>query len=104
MARLRPSFWWALRSSSPASACGPDMVSGRCSRLRESRRHMLEVLSRIGAVERFVAEGEVGDDVAFDRRLQQRPLEPGRVARMAALDPAVGIEAQPSHDLAAKAF
>ncbi len=35
-----------------------------------------EVVPRIGAIERLVAEREVGDDVAFDRGLQQRPLEP----------------------------
>ena len=43
--------------------------------------------ARIGAVERLVAERKVGDDVALDRRFQQRPLEPGGIAQMAAFDP-----------------
>ena len=46
----------------------------------------LEVVARVGAVERLVAEREIGDDVALDRRLEQRPLEPRRVAQVAALD------------------
>ena len=45
-----------------------------------------QIVPRIGAVERLVAEREVGDDVALDRRFQQRPLEPGRIAQMAAVD------------------
>ena len=67
-------------------------------------RQTLEIVARIGAVERFVAEREVGDDVAFDRGLEQRPLEPGRVAQMAARDRAVGAEAQPDQHVAAEAF
>ena len=47
----------------------------------------LQVVPRIRAVERFVAEREVGDDVAFDRGFEQRPLEPRRVAGVAARDP-----------------
>ncbi len=62
----------------------------------------LEVVARVGAVERFVAEREVGDDVALDRRLQQRPLEPRRIAQVAALDRAVGVEPQPDQDVAAE--
>src|SRR5690606_37611420 len=45
-----------------------------------------------------------GDDVAFDRRLQQRPLEPGRIAQMAARDPAASPQPQPDQDIAAKAL
>src|SRR5262245_8867095 len=44
----------------------------------------LKVVSGIGTVERLVAEREVGDDIAFDDGLQQRPLEPGRIAQVAA--------------------
>ena len=52
-----------------------------------------QIVARVGAVEGFVAQREVGDDVAFDRRLQQRPLEPGGIARVAAGDPPVRAEA-----------
>src|SRR3954465_12230672 len=58
-------------------------------------------MSGIGAVERFVAQGKVGNDVAFDHGFQQRPLKPGRVAQMAARDP-VNIEADPRQHIAAK--
>ena len=63
---------------------------------------LLEVVARIGAVERFVAEREVGDDVAFDGGFQQRPLEPGRIAQMAALDQPVVAEAHPDQHVAAE--
>ena len=53
---------------------------------RVRRMSILEIVARIGAVEGFVAERKVGDDVAFDRRFQQRPLEPRRVTQMAARD------------------
>src|SRR5262249_56862387 len=46
----------------------------------------LKVVSGIGAIERLVAEREVGDDIAFDDGLQQRPLEPGRIAQVATGD------------------
>ena len=37
---------------------------------------LLQIVAGIGAVEALVAEREVGDDVALDGDLQQRPLEP----------------------------
>src|SRR6185295_9577280 len=64
---------------------------------------VLKVVPRIGAVERLVAERAVGDDVALDRGLQQRPLEPGRIAQMAARDPAA-VEPQPDQDVAAESL
>src|SRR6516162_2445059 len=101
MARLRPSFWRAFRSRLRASASGPFMVTGRCSRDCAISFHIaLEILSRIGAVEGLIAEGEIRHDVAFDRCLQQRPLEPGGIARVAADDAALRIESDPGHDLA----
>ena len=48
-----------------------------------------EVVPRIRAIERLVAEREVRDDVVLDRGFEQRPLEPGRVARVAARDAAL---------------
>ena len=44
-----------------------------------------EILPRIGAVEGLIAEREIRHDVAFDRRLQKGPLEPGRIARVTAV-------------------
>src|SRR5262249_37607441 len=64
----------------------------------------LEVMSGIRAVERLVAQREVGDDVALDRRLEQGPLEPRRVAQVAAIDRAVGTDPEPREDVAAEPF
>jgi hypothetical protein len=57
----------------------------------------------LSAVERFVAEGKIGDDVALDHRLQQRPLKPGRIAHMAARY-TITIEPDPDQDIAAEAL
>src|SRR5882724_357952 len=59
-----------------------------------------EVVPGIGAVERFVAEREIGDDVALDHRLEQRPLEPGRVAEMAAEHAAIVAQPDRGEDVA----
>src|SRR5215510_16589604 len=61
------------------------------------------MMARIGAVERLVAEREVGDDVAFDHDLQQRPLKPRRIAQMAARH-ALTIEAHPDEHIATERF
>src|SRR5260221_407274 len=62
-----------------------------------------EILARIGAVERLVAEREVRDDVVLDHSLEQRPLEPRGIAQMAALYQAVA-QTEPDQDVAAKSF
>src|SRR5437870_3249138 len=48
-----------------------------------------EIMPRIGTVERLVAEREVRNDIVLDRGFEQRPLEPGGVAGMAARDAAI---------------
>src|SRR3954465_6118964 len=48
--------------------------------------------------------GEAGDEVSLDRCLEQRPLEPGRVTQVCALDAAVGTDSHPGEDVAAKSF
>ena len=58
----------------------------------------------IGAVEGFVAERKIGDDVALDDRLQQWPLKPGWVTQVTTLDGAVGVEPNPGQNVAAKAL
>src|SRR5262245_9307806 len=113
MARLRPSLRLAAASTLPASSAsaaspgeGASSVTGPRIRFLNSRvrkvGNPLEVVARIGAVERFVAEREVGDDVAFDRHCEQRPLQPGRIAQMAALDGAVLAEANRYENIAAE--
>src|ERR1700722_4492669 len=89
-------------SSSAASAAdGAAMVTGRAnSDLSSSVRiRGSQIVPRIGAVERLVAEREVGDDVLFDRGFEQRPLEPGCVAHVTARDAAAG-DAQPDQEIA----
>src|SRR5450759_5615202 len=61
-------------------------------------------MPRIRAVERFVAEREVGHDVALDRDFQERPLEPGGIAQVAALDARLTVEPQPDQHVAAEGF
>src|SRR5262245_30187882 len=113
MARLRPSLRLAAASTLPASSAsaaspgdGAASVTGPRIRFLNNRvrkvGNPLEIVTRIGAVERFVAEREVGNDVAFDRNLEQRPLEPGRVAQMATLDGAVLAEADGHENVAAE--
>src|SRR5208283_165081 len=53
-------------------------------------------------VERFVAEREVGDNVALDHSLEKRPLEPRGVAQMAARDKGPRVEAHMREHVAAK--
>src|SRR5262245_43642396 len=62
-----------------------------------------EVMPRIGAVERFVAEREVSDDVAFDHHFEERPLEPRRIAQMAARH-ALAVKAHPGQHIATERF
>src|SRR4051812_44091162 len=65
--------------------------------LNEQLAHFfsLEIVARVGTVERFVAKREIRDNVVLDDSLQQRPLKPGGVTQVASLDPAVP-QAQPN--------
>src|SRR3981081_2906171 len=62
-----------------------------------------EILARVGAVERLVAEREIRNDIVFDDSLEQRPLEPRWVAQAASLDPAI-LQANPNQNVAAKSL
>src|SRR5690606_15879055 len=70
---------------------------------QESAHVGSEVVPRVRAVERLVAQREVRDDVAVDGGLEQRPLEPRRIAQVAALD-AAGRDPDPGEHVAAEAF
>src|SRR5208337_3483206 len=61
-------------------------------------------MPRIGAIERLVAEGEVGNDVALDRCLEERPLEPGWVTQMAAPDESAAIKPHPYKHITTERF
>src|SRR5438552_9749892 len=67
------------------------------------RDHALEIVARIGTVERLVAEWNVRDDVVLDHGFQQRPLKPGRIAHVASFDQAVA-QAQPDQNVAAESL
>ena len=58
----------------------------------------------IGTVERFVADWEVRDDVAFDRGLQKRPLEPGRITQVASSDATRAVDPDPGQNVPAEAL
>ena len=83
---------------------GPGLRRPSRHRARPSSGEASQVVARIGAVEGFVAEREIRHDVVLDRRLEQRPLQPRRIARVAAIDAAVRREPQPNEHVAAKAF
>src|SRR5258708_33578996 len=61
----------------------------------------LEILARIGAVERLVAERKVRNDIALDGSFKERPLKPRRVAHVASFDPTIP-QPEPNQDVAAK--
>ena len=44
----------------------------------------------------------VCNDVALDDRFQQRPLEPRRIAQMAAIDAAAVVDPDPGEDITAE--
>jgi hypothetical protein len=50
--------------------------SGVVARVARKDDFASQVMAGIRAVERLVAEREVGDDVALDRSFEQRPLKP----------------------------
>src|SRR5690348_6408184 len=114
MDKLRPSRRRAARSSAAASSTiaassgaragsvsgGRINPSSRCLRMDAPSK----IVAGVGAVERFVAERKIGDDVALDGRFEQRPLKPGGIAQMAALDRAVRAETQRHENIAAESF
>src|SRR3954470_14178549 len=62
-----------------------------------------EIMPRIGTVEGFIANWKVGNDVAVNGSFQQRPLEPGRISRMAARNPAFR-QSDPDEYIASESF
>src|SRR5258708_19750892 len=114
MERLRPrrrraAMPTAIASSVTAASSvdGACSVNGRRNRLSKSSLRIWccssEIVARIGAVEGFVAEREVGDDIALDYRFQKWPLKPRRVAQVASFDPTIP-QAEPNQNVAAKSL
>src|SRR5262245_59102732 len=111
--RLRPKRRRAARSTlAPNSASISSSLTGAASvtgrRIRVSNKILrmpviLEIVTGIRAVERFVAQWEVRDDIALDRSFQQRPLKPGRIAQVTTRDPAA-FESHPYQHITAKRF
>src|SRR5258708_15394135 len=112
MASERPSRRRA-RSPSARAACASVAASGPGGAVvalplnkASSRKDLIaaasQIVARVGAVERLVAEREVGNEVAFAGGLRQRPLEPARVPRVDAAEPAVRRDAHAHEDVAAK--
>src|SRR5258708_38663285 len=64
----------------------------------------LEVMAGVRAVEGLITQREVGDDVAFDRCLEQRPLKPRGVAQVAALYAARGADPKPRKNIPPEPF
>ena len=70
-ARRRAPHHEGLRPH-PEEHCGAMRLEGRSHRSGIA----LEIMPGVRTVEGFVAERKIRDDVALDRRFQQRPLEP----------------------------
>lgn len=70
-------------SSQPRAGCAITAKSSSVPAPRQSRRRQhgarLQIASRVGQVERFVAEGEVGDDVLEHRVTERAPVPERRV-------------------------
>src|SRR6516164_301455 len=60
-------------------------------------------MARIRAIERFIAEREIRDDIALDGDLKQRPLKPRRITQMTARD-MTRLKPQRNQHVAAKAL
>src|SRR6185312_2548620 len=112
--RLRPRRRRAARPTACANSAtaassvdGACSVNGRRNRLSKSSlrisRFLSEIVTRIGAIEGFVAEREVSDNIALDRCLKKWPLKPRRVAQMASFDPTIP-QAEPDKDVATKSL
>src|SRR5262249_50681470 len=86
----------------PRSAFGQGRLQKALEQQLAHARLLSEVVPRVGAIEGFVAEREVRDDVAFDRRLEQRPLEPRGIAQMAMRKRACAAEPHPGENVAAE--
>src|SRR3984885_9241287 len=72
-----PCVLCASSATAASSGLGACSVSGPCVRLSINVLRIgfaLEVVSGIRAIERFVADRKIGDDVALDCGFQQRPL------------------------------
>ena len=82
----------------------PGFAQCRPEHVQKQKLAHLEIVPRIRAVERLVAQREVGDDVAFDDCLEERPLEPRRIAQVTARNPALAADPHPGEDIAAKGF
>src|SRR6185503_6455531 len=114
MARLRPSLRRGSRFRLAASSAisgsvfdGGGSVKEDRVRLSSSVRRIandLDIVPRVGAVERFVAQWKIGNDVTLDHRFQKGPLEPRRIAQMTAGNAARTVQPNPDQDIAAKAL
>ena len=60
-------------------------------------------MPRIRAIERFIAEREIGDDISLDRNFKQWPLKPGWIAQMTARD-VTRLKLQRNQYVATKTF
>lgn len=67
-------------------------------------RSRLEVVARVGLVEAFVGQREVGDDGVGHRHRQCGPVEPGRIDDFRPGDAAIDVNFDAVHDSAAPAF
>src|SRR4029079_1712879 len=91
-------------ASAASSGTGGRSVSDPLTIPSNRILRILQVVPRVRTVERLVTERKVGDDISLDRRFQQRPLEPRRVAQMTTRNPAIPVDPEPHQNVAAESF
>jgi hypothetical protein len=75
--------------------------------LKEQHSHYelpLDIMARVGAIERLVAQWKVGNDISFDGGFQKWPLKPGWVTNVTAGDRTAPRDAQPHQYVTAKSL
>ena len=94
------------RAGASVEGAGKGSVNRPVRSIRERVFHMVisPVLSAIGQIEGFVDQGEIRNDVAEDRVLDQWPVLPGRIVCMAAPDAAVRASFESNHHRTAPSF
>src|SRR5215472_15010467 len=102
--RVRASSARPTSSSAISSGARRLIVTGLANRDLSNSVRILEIVPRIGAVERFVAQRKISNDVVLDRRLEQRPLKPRGIADVTARYRPVGGKAYPYQHIASEGF
>src|SRR5258708_33671757 len=110
IASARPKCWritWPSRCSSARSAAsgsGAGSLTMPVFAICFSSWYISQIYSAVTQVERLVDEREVRNDVAGHRMLEERPVLPGGIVRMQAVDATCGRDIEGDQHLHAPAL